>query len=160
MIPRDKFSYEFYKPQRNPRFCNLIGPTRLEEIQINLNHRELKNWVLCLKYLFFIDYLDDTYWLYWLFWWYILASKKQIFSRKKYSKTMHESRSWGTKYNGEREICHFRSLKRPKRAKQKKCRENVLVFFKFIFIGSRIYSYFKKDSAFTAVKRDACKVLN
>ena len=113
MIPRDKFSYEYYKPQRNRRFCNLIGLARLEESQVNLGNRELKNWVLCLRYLFFIDYLDDTYWLYWLFRWYILASKKQVFPRKKYSKTMRESQ--GTKYSGEREICHFRSLQRTKK---------------------------------------------
>ena len=64
-----------------------------------------------------------------------ISFEEADFSRKKYSKTMRES--WGTKYDGEREICHFRSLKRPKKA-NKKSRENVLGFFS---IGSLIYSY-------------------
>ena len=135
MIPRDKFSYEYYKPERNPRFCNLIGLARLEESQINLSNRELKNWVLCLRYLFFIDYLDDTYWLYWLFRWYILASKKQIFRGKSILKQCVSPGVPSMTGRGKSVISG--RYKGPKRQTEKS-RENVLGFFS---IGSLIYSY-------------------
>ena len=56
-----------------------------------------------------------------------ISFEEADFSRKKYSKTMRES--WGTKYDGEREICHFRSLKRPKKANRKKSRKRSGFFF-------------------------------
>ena len=60
-----------------------------------------------------------------------ISFEEADFSRKKYSKTMRESR--GAKYGGEREICHFRSLKRPKRANRKKMSRKRSVFFFFFF---------------------------
>ena len=61
-----------------------------------------------------------------------ISFEEADFSRKKYSKTMRESR--GIKYGGEREICHFRSLKRPKRANRKKMSRKRSVFFFFFYL--------------------------
>ena len=60
--------------------------------------------------------------------------------------------------NEPRQICYFRSLRRPKRANRKKNRENVLVC---VFCFHRLLDLFIfKKRQCTYISEKGCKVLN